>query len=59
VTLALEDVRDLRARLHERAYDLHSHGRSEAAQALWAVVEELDVILTRLDQRSRNGVHYP
>jgi len=39
-------LRLLRDELHARAYDHHSHGRTEAAQALWSVVESLDTILT-------------
>ena len=41
-----EALRALRDDLHARAYDLHTHGRTEAAQALWSVVESLDTILT-------------
>jgi hypothetical protein len=54
VTQAVEDVRALRAALHARAYELNSHGRTEAAQALWVVVEELDRLRTRLDERRRS-----
>ena len=43
MTGALQALRD---ELHARAYDHHSHGRTEAAQALWSVVESLDTILT-------------
>ena len=39
-------LRLLRDDLHARAYDHHNHGRTEAAQALWSVVESLDTILT-------------
>ena len=39
-------LRLLRDELHARAYDHHSHGRTEAAQALWSVVESLDTILS-------------
>ena len=39
-------LRLLRAELHARAYDHHAHGRTEAAQALWSVVESLDTILS-------------
>lgn len=48
-----EELRALRNDLHARAYQFHAHGRTEAAQALWAVVESLDTILT--DERSPNG----
>jgi len=51
VTDALEAVRNLRADLHARAYDLNSHGLTQAAQALWAVVESLDELLTRHERR--------
>ena len=50
--LAVRLLRDFRAGLHARAYELNSHGRSEAAQAVWAVVEELDVLLNRLTERT-------
>jgi hypothetical protein len=53
VTQAIEDVRALRAGLHARAFELNSQGRTEAAQAVWAVVEELDALLNRLDERRR------
>jgi len=53
VTQALEDVRALRAGLHAQAYELNSKGQSQAAQALWAVVEQLDDLLARLDERRR------
>ena len=53
MTQALEDVRALRAGLHALAYDRHSRGLTEAAQALWAVVEALDDLLARLDERRR------
>ena len=39
-------LRLLREDLHARAYDHHKRGRTEAAQALWSVVESLDTILT-------------
>lgn len=48
---AIAALRLFRGRLHERAFDLHSHGRAEAAQALWAVVEELDVLTNELTRR--------
>jgi hypothetical protein len=51
VRVAARLLRELRARLHTRAYELHAHGRTEAAQALWAVVGELDVLLTQLDPK--------
>lgn len=53
MTLALAALRLMRGRLHARAYELHSHGRSEAAQALWAVVEELDHLINLLETRRR------
>ena len=53
MNLTLAALRLLRGRLHARAFDLHSHGRSEAAQALWAVVEELDVLINLLTTRRR------
>jgi len=51
-------VRQLRARLHARAFELNSHGLTQAAQALWAVVEELDDLLTQLDEETGH-VHHP
>jgi len=39
-------LRLLREDLHARAYDHHKRGRTEAAQALWSVVESLDTILS-------------
>ena len=53
MTQAIEDLRTLRAGLHARAFELNSQGRSEATQAVWAVVEEIDDLLTRLDERRR------
>jgi hypothetical protein len=53
VNLALAALRLLRGRLHARAFDLHSQGRAEAAQALWAVVEELDHLINLLNARRR------
>jgi hypothetical protein len=53
VNLAIAALRLMRGRLHERAFDLHSHGRAEAAQALWAVVEELDHLINLLTTRRR------
>jgi hypothetical protein len=53
VILATCLIRELRDRLHARAYEQHSRGHAEAAQALWAVVEELDVLLTHLKERRR------
>lgn len=44
-------LRFLRSRLHARAYDLSTHGHHEAAQALWAIVDELDALLNRLGGR--------
>ena len=49
---------DMRARLHARAFELNSHGLTQAAQALWAVVEELDDLLTQLDEETGH-VHHP
>jgi hypothetical protein len=51
VSLAVAALRLLRMGLHRRAFELHSRGLAEAAQALWAVVEEIDVLLTRLARR--------
>ena len=53
MNLATAALRLLRGRLHARAFDLHSHGRAEAAQALWAVVEELDHLINLLTTRRR------
>jgi hypothetical protein len=53
MTLAVACLRWLRADLHARAYELHSQGRSEAAQALWGVVESIDALLIRLQARRR------
>jgi len=50
VSRALAALRLLRAGLHKRAFELNSHGRAEAAQAVWAVVEELDDLLIELDE---------
>lgn len=55
MTLAVACLRWLRADLHARAYDLHRHGRSEAAQALWGVVESIDALLIRLQGRARSS----
>lgn len=49
--VALAALRLLRGRLHDRAFSLHSQGRSEAAHALWAVVEELDVLINDMTRR--------
>jgi len=43
----------LRHGLHRRAYDLHRNGHREAALTLWAIVEELDDLLTHLTDRRR------
>ena len=48
---AIAALRLLRMGLHRRAYELHSHGRAEAAQAVWAVVEELDDLLNQFTER--------
>jgi hypothetical protein len=53
VTLAIAALRLLRGRLHARAFEMHSRGRAEAAQALWAVVEELDHLINQLTTRRR------
>jgi hypothetical protein len=53
VSLAKAILRLLRMDLHARAFDLHSHGRTEAAQAVWSVVEALDDLLNRLNARRR------
>lgn len=53
MTAAIAALRLLRGRLHDRAYELHSQGRAEAAQALWAVVEELDHLINQLANRRR------
>ena len=55
MNLAIAALRLLRGRLHARAFDLHSQGRAEAAQALWAVVEELDVLTNELARRRPCG----
>jgi len=44
-----EHVRTLRDDLHARAFALHNRGLTEAAQALWSVVESLDDLLTRTE----------
>lgn len=46
-------LRELRQRLHDRAYEQHAEGRAEAAQALWVVVEELDHLINQLTPRRR------
>ena len=51
MSLAIAALRLLRGRLHDRAFELHAQGRAEAAQALWAVVEELDVLTNELARR--------
>ena len=53
MAVAVAALRLLRADLHARAYELHSRGRTEAAQAVWAVVESIDVLLNRLQARRR------
>jgi hypothetical protein len=50
VNLAIAALRGMRGRLHARAFELNSQGRAEAAQALWAVVEELDHLINTLDR---------
>lgn len=45
---AIAALRLLRAGLHARAFALNSRGRTEAAQAVWAVVEEIDDLLNQL-----------
>ena len=49
----LDDLRNLRARLHDRAFEHHAQGRAEAAQALWSVVEELDLLINDITNRGR------
>ena len=51
--LAVRLLAEFRGNLHARAYELNSRGRTESAQAVWAVVEELDVLLNRLNERRR------
>jgi hypothetical protein len=53
VNLAVAALRLMRGRLHERAYRLHTTGHSEAAHALWAVVEELDDLINLIARRRR------
>ena len=53
MNLAIAALRLLRGRLHDRAFELHAQGRAEAAQALWAVVEELDVLTNQLGKKGR------
>ena len=53
MTLAIAALRLLRGRLHARAYEATTAGRAEAAQALWAVVEELDHLINLLTTRRR------
>lgn len=55
MNVAIAALRVLRADLHARAFDMHNHGRTEAAQALWGVVESLDDLLIRLNARRRRG----
>jgi len=52
VTEAGRLLGEFRAGLHARAYELHRYGRTESAQAVWAVVEELDVLLNQLNERT-------
>lgn len=49
----IDEVRALRDDLHAQAYELNSHCLTQAAQALWSVVEALDGMLNRLDTRRR------
>lgn len=51
MTLATAALRLMRGRLHHRAYRLHGTGHTEAAQALWAVVEELDDLIHLIARR--------
>lgn len=51
--LAIAALRLMRGRLHARAYELHGRGHSEAAQAIWAVVEELDDLINLITSRRR------
>lgn len=53
MSLATAALRLMRGRLHERAYRLHATGHAEAAQALWAVVEELDDLINLIARRRR------
>ena len=53
MNLALAALRLMRGRLHERAFSLHAHGHAEAAQAIWAVVEELDDLINLITRRRR------
>lgn len=53
MSLAIAALRLMRARLHGRAYQLHGSGHSEAAQAIWAVVEELDDLINLITRRRR------
>lgn len=46
-------LRLLRHRLHQRAYREHADGHAEAAQALWAVVEEIDALLVRIESKRK------
>ena len=53
MNLAIAALRLMRGRLHHRAYALHGRGNAEAAQAIWAVVEELDDLINLITRRRR------
>jgi len=53
VNLAMAVLRGLRGRLHQRAYDLQKVGRTEPAQALWVLVEEIDELIIAMARRDR------
>lgn len=48
---SLEALKDLRANVHRQASEKNAQGLTEAAQALWGVVEALDLLLIRLNTR--------
>lgn len=53
MNLTVAALRLMRGRLHDRAYQLHARGHAEAAQAIWAVVEELDDLIHLIARRRR------
>ena len=50
---AIAGLRLLRVGLHARAYAAHAIGRTEAAQALWSVHDDVAALIVLLEKRRR------
>ena len=51
MNLAIAVLRLLRGRLHADAFRLNADGNAPGAQALWAVVGQLDTLINELTRR--------